>query len=301
MGDHEKYLKPSVIQEVSRLDLKARFIVEGFLAGMHRSPYHGFSVEFSEHRRYARGDSPRTIDWRLFGRTDRLYVKKFEAETNLRCHLVLDTSASMDFTYEGKLTKLDYSICLAAALAHLLIRQRDPVGLVTVDDRIRAHLEPRSRSGHLTDILAVLARARGTNPTRLAESLHALASLFRRRGLVLLFTDLFEEEAGEEGLLSGLHELVWRGHEVILFHVLDAAEVEFPYRGAVHFTDCETGERLTVDAPGVRKAYRERIEAFRARWEERCGVARVDYVPLDTGMPFDRALVSYLVKRQERF
>ncbi len=301
MSTYERYLKPSVIQEVNRLDLKARFIVEGFLTGLHRSPYHGFSVEFSEHRRYVRGDSPRNVDWRLFGRTDRLYIKKFEAETNLRCHLVVDISASMDFSFGDGLSKLDYSICLAAAMAHLLIKQQDPVGLVMVDDEVRMHLEPKAKQGHLIDLLAVLSRAEAKRPTRLGECLRRAGGLFRGRGLILLFSDLFEEVGREGEVWDGLHELVWRGHEIILFHVLDAAEVHFPYKGQVNFTDKETGERITVDAEGVRKAYVARVEEFRKKWESDCGHARIDYVPLDTGTPFDKALVSYLLKRKERF
>lgn len=297
----ESYLKPEVIQSIGRLDLKAKFIVEGFISGLHKSPYHGFSVEFSEHRKYVRGDPPKTIDWRLFGRTDKLYIKKFEAETNLQCHLIVDTSKSMDYGRGGTLSKLDYAICVAASLGYLLIHQQDPVGLALIDEKLQAFLEPKTKLGHLTDILSVLTNAQAGEKSDLAAGLRVTASLINRRGLIMIISDLYQDEAQDEELLDAIHELRYRGHDVILFHVLDQSETTFDFNGPVTFTDCETGETITIDAGGLREGYLEEIAAFRKTWEDHCLRADVDWVPLDTGMPFDRALVSFLTKRIERF
>jgi len=301
VSSYEQYLKPAVIQEVARLDLKARFIVEGFISGLHKSPYHGFSMEFSEHRKYVYGDSPRTIDWRLFGRTDKLYTKKYEAETNLQCHLVVDTSASMDYQHSGLMSKLDYAICTAAALAYMLTRQQDPVGLLMVDEKLQMYIKPRTKLAHLTDIIAELSKAKAGASSNLASSLRAGASLINRAGLIVLLTDLYQDEAQDSELVDAIQELRYRGHDVILFHVLDQAEVDFDFSGPVTFTDKETGEQLTVDAGGLAASYRQELEAFRDKWAADCGAAEVDFVPLDTGTPFDKALMSFLQRRMGHF
>ncbi|MGL4461089.1 MAG: DUF58 domain-containing protein, partial [Planctomycetia bacterium] len=218
MSSQEKYLKPSIIQQVKRLDLRAQFIVEGFLSGLHSSPFHGFSSEFSEHRRYNPGDDLATLDWNVYAKTDRYYVKKYQAETNLVSYLAMDLSASMDYTYAQELTKFDYSICLAAALAYMMIHQSDAVGLATFDDRIRASLPPRSRRTQLSDILSLLARLKPTGKTNVAASLHQLAAMVRHRSLVMIFSDLLTDDA--DAVLKSLHHLKHRGNDVILFHVL---------------------------------------------------------------------------------
>jgi uncharacterized protein (DUF58 family) len=298
MGSHEKYLKPEVIRQVKRLDLRARFIVEGFLSGLHASPFHGFSAEFSEHRRYTPGDDPATLDWNVFARTDRYYVKKFEAETNLTGYLAMDLSASMDYTHQQELSKFEYSICLAAALTYLMIHQSDAVGVVTFDTRLRASLPPRSRRTQLAAILSLLSRARPSERTDVATCLNQLAAMIRHRSLVILLSDLLAEP---DPIVRGLHQLKHRGHDVIIFHVLDAAEVEFPFSGMVEFLDKETPQRLVVDADGVRADYLEALAEFRGRYQMECARLGVDYVPLHTGMPFDRALLGYLIDRSKRF
>ena len=258
-------------------------------------------MEFSEHRKYVYGDSPRTIDWRLFGRTDKLYTKKFEAETNLQCHLVVDTSASMDYHHGGHMSKLDYAICTAAALAYMLTRQQDPVGLILIDDQLRMYMKPRTKMSHLTDMIAVLSKAEAGQASKLADSLRAGASLINRAGLVILLTDLYQDQGEDSKLVDAIQELRYRGHDVILFHVLDQAEVDFDFGGPITFTDRETGESMTVDAGGLRESYQKELNEFRDSWQQACGAAEVDFVPLDTGTPFDKALMSFLHRRLGHF
>jgi uncharacterized protein (DUF58 family) len=298
MARAEKYLRPDVIRQVARLDLRARFIVEGFLAGLHASPFQGFSVEFSEHRKYVPGDDPKDLDWTVYAKTEKYYVKKFEAETNLTGYLVMDLSASMGYTYRQELTKFEYAICLAAALGYLMTRQQDPVGLTTFDTAIRASLPPRSRRAHLGNILSVLASLKPTGPTDAAASLHQLASMVRSKGLVMIFSDLLTEPGP---VLDALHHLRHRGHEVILFHILDEAEVSFPFDGLIEFADVESSEKLTLDARGMKAEYLEEIAAFRETYREGCVRAGVDYVGIDTRVNFDKALMEYLIQRQRRF
>jgi len=294
----EKYLKPEVIRQVARLDLRAKFIVEGFLSGLHASPFHGFSVEFSEHRKYVAGDDPKDLDWNVFAKTDRYYIKKFEAETNVTGYLAMDLSASMGYTYRQELTKFEYSICLAAALAYLMIHQQDPVGVLAFDDRVRHSLAAHSKRTQLGNILAMLARLRPSGTTDLAGSLQQIAAMVRHRSLIMLFSDLL---ADPDPVIRGLHRLRHHGNDIVLFHVLDEAEAEFPFEGIVEFEDVESPERLTVDTRAIRGDYLEAVEELRGRFRRECSLARIDYVPLHTGMPFDRALMSYLISRQSRF
>src|SRR5437773_11251358 len=218
MNAPEKYLRPDVIRQVSRLDLRAKFIVEGFLAGLHSSPFHGFSVEFSEHRKYVPGDDLKDLDWNIYAKTDKYYLKKYEAETNVTGYLVMDLSASMAYTYRQELTKFDYAICLAAALGYLMIHQQDPVGLVTFDTKIQACLPPRSKRTQLGNILAVLANVKPSGETDVAGSLHQVASMIRTKGLVILFSDLLTHP---ENVLVSLHHLRHVGNEDNVFHVLE--------------------------------------------------------------------------------
>ena len=298
MSAAEKYLRPEVIRQVSRLDLRAKFIVEGFLAGLHASPLHGFSVEFSEHRKYVPGDDLKDLDWGVYARTDKYYVKKFQAETNLTGYLVMDLSASMAYTYRQELTKFEYAICLAAALGYLMIHQQDPVGLVTFDTAVRASLPPRSKRTQLGTMLAVLANLRPAGPTDVGRSLHQLAGMVRGKGLVMLFSDLLTDPAP---VMQALHHLRHRGHEIILFHILDEAEVHFPFDGLIEFEDAEDRRRLTVDARGMREDYLKAVHDFQERYRQDCARAGIDYVAMDTSVSFDKALMEYLVQRQRRF
>ncbi len=298
MPSSEQYLKPEVIQTVARLDLRARFIVEGFLAGLHASPFHGFSVEFSEHRRYTQGDDPKDIDWLVYAKTDRYYVKKYQAETNITGYLLLDLSESMGYTYRQELTKFDYAVCLAAALGYLMIHQQDPVGLMTFDEKIRNSLPPRSKRTQLGNILAVLSRSKPSGGTELASNLRRMAAMIKHRSLLMLFSDLLTDT---DAVIESLHLLRHAGHDVIVFHVLDEAEVSFPFAGMVDLKDPETGESLVLDAAGIKADYLEAVGDLRARYRKECYSAGADYVALDTSMPFDKALVEYLSQRKARF
>jgi len=291
----EKYLKPEVIRQISRLDLRAQFIVKGFLQGLHASPFHGFSVEFSEHRKYAPGDNPDDIDWLVYAKTDKYYVKKFEAETNITGYLVMDLSASMGYTHEQELSKFEYSICLAAALCYLMIHQQDPVGLVTFGEKIVDSLAPKSKRAQIGNILSLLAKLEPSEQTNIGNSLNQLAAMLKHSSLVMIFSDLLADPAE---VIAALRRLRHGGHDVILFHVLDQAEVTFPFEGLVELEDPETSETLEVDADAYRSEYLDEINDFRTMYARECRQSGIDYVPLDTSMQFDRALTEYLVNRQ---
>ncbi len=249
MNQTEKYLRPEVIRQVARLDLHAKLIVEGFLAGLHASPFQGFSVEFSEHRKYTAGDDLKDLDWNVYAKTDKYYLKKFQAETNLTGYLVMDLSASMAYTYRQELTKFEYAICLAAALGYLMIHQQDPVGLVTFGTRIETSLQPRSKRKQLGTILGLLANLKPAGKTDVAACLHQLAVMIRNRSLIVIFSDLLTDP---KPVLESLHHLRHRGNEIILFHILDEAEVHFPFEGVVEFEDIEEDRKMTLDARGMR-------------------------------------------------
>jgi uncharacterized protein (DUF58 family) len=293
----EKYLKPEVIRQVARLDLRAKFIVEGFISGLHASPFQGFSVEFSEHRKYTHGDNIADIDWNVYAKTDRFYIKKFQAETNLTGYLVMDLSGSMGYTYRQEITKFEYGISLAAALSYLMIHQQDPVGLIAFDQQVSQSLAPRSKRSQLGNILALLARLKPSGKTDIAKSLHQVASMMRHRSMVMLFSDLLGDF---DPIQRELHRLRFAGHDVIVFHILDEAEALFPFEGMLELEDNETNETLLVDAEGIKADYLDEVSNFQETYRKECNSARIDYIPLHTGMPFDKALMSYLLSRQLR-
>jgi len=298
MPSAEQYLKPEVIRQIARIDLRAQFIVKGFMQGLHASPFHGFSVEFSEQRKYTAGDDPNDIDWLVYAKTDKYYVKKFEPETNMTGYLVMDLSRSMGYTYRQELTKFEYGICLAAALCYLMIHQQDPVGLITFDEKIRDSLPPRSKRTQLGIMLSLLSKLEPTGKTEIAASLNQIAAMLRHRSLIMLFSDLL---ADPEPIIQSLRRLRHAGHDVILFHILDEAEVRFPFDGIVEFEEPEQRERLKVDASSLRSGYREELDSFRDSYKRECFQSGVDYVPLDTSMQFDKALTEYLFSRRARF
>jgi uncharacterized protein (DUF58 family) len=293
----EKYLKPEVINQIKRLDLRAQFVVKGFMQGLHASPFHGFSVEFSEHRKYTDGDDPKDIDWLVFAKTDKYYVKKFEAETNITGYLALDLSQSMAYTYRQELTKFDYAICLAASLCYLMVQQQDPVGLVTFGEAIKDFIPPKSKRTQIGTIIGHLASLKPAGKTDIGKSLTQLAAMLKHRSLVMLFSDLLTDP---DAVMQALFRLRHRGHDVILFHILDEAEVTFPFEGLVELEDPESNDRVEVDARGFREEYRQEVDAFRERFRRECTPAGVDYVALDTSMQFDKALLEYLVNRRTR-
>ena len=291
-------MKPEVIRNVARLDLRAKFIVEGFLSGLHASPFHGFSVEFSEHRRYSQGDDPKDIDWLVYAKTDRYYIKKYQAETNITGYLLMDLSESMAYTHRQDLTKFEYSICLAAALAYMMVHQQDPVGLMTFDEKIRASLPAKSKRSQLANILALLSQAQPTGPTEIARNLQQYASMVKHKSLVMLFSDLLTDP---EPVINAIRMLRYAGHDVIIFHVLDEAEVHFPFSGMVDLREPESGEKMMVDAAGIREDYLTELTNLRAHYRTSCLAVGADFVELDTSMRFDTALIEYLAQRQARF
>jgi uncharacterized protein (DUF58 family) len=297
MSTVEKYLKPSVARQIARLDLRAQFVVKGFLQGLHASPFHGFSVEFSEHRKYAPGDDPKDIDWLVYAKTDKYYVKKFEAETTMTGYLTMDLSRSMGYTFRQELTKFDYAVCLAAALCYLMIYQQDPVGLLTFDTQVRSSVPPHSKRTQLGRVLSHLSRLQPTGETDIGHSLTQIAAMLKHSGLVMIFSDLLGDV---DRVVQSLRRLRHSGHDVIVFHVLDEAEANFPFQGMIDFEDPENAERIQVDAAGIRNEYMDELTAFRERLRRECFQMRVDYVPLDTSMPFDKALMEYLVSRRNR-
>jgi uncharacterized protein (DUF58 family) len=294
----EQYLKPEVIRSVARLDLKARFIVEGFLSGLHRSPFHGFSVEFSEHRRYHPGDDIRLIDWNVYAKTDRYFIKKFQAETNLEAYLVMDCSASMGYATGNAMSKMDYAICLAAALGHLMIHQQDSVGLYVFDEKLREYLPPKSKRSHLTAMLSMLARTAPAGETSLGEILLEVASRVSKRSLILVLSDMISDQ---EAVIRGLQAIRYRGHDLILFQVLDHGEVNFEFDGPARFEDPETQETVTADAQAIRAAYLEEIRMFLQTYRDECRQVKADFVTVDNSMTFDKALREFMIQRQGRF
>jgi uncharacterized protein (DUF58 family) len=295
----EQYLLPEVAQQVRRLDLKAKFIVEGFLAGLHGSPYRGFSTEFSEHRRYGPGDDPKDLDWTAWARTDRLLVKTYQAETNLSAHLLVDTSRSMAYAArDGRITKLQYATALAAALGYLLTRQGDAVGLGLLGSDLARFLRPRAGRRQLVRILVELARTQGAGTTALAAGLHAVARRVRRRGLMVLLSDLVDEP---EPTLAALRHLAARGHDVIVFQILDSAERRLEFGGPVVLEDPETGDRVVTDADHIRLAYTRRVEEFVRQFERGVRELGGDFVSMTTSTAFDKALCRFLAERKRQF
>ena len=292
--DYRKYLDPAVISRLKGMDVKARLVVEGFVSGLHRGPYKGFSVEFAEHRQYMPGDPIRYMDWKVYGKTDRFYIKEYEEETNLRAYLIMDGSGSMGYSSDG-MTKLEYGSYLAASLAYLMLKQQDSVGLLIFDTKLRKYIPPRSVKKHLHVLLKELSGLGAREETDLGQSLHELAQRVRRRGLIILISDLLDDE---EKVIRGLKLFRHRKHEVIVFHVLDPYEVSFPFEHEVILKDMETGEEIHAVPWEVRKEYRDRVAAWINRYRTVLRQSGIDYVPVRTSTTFDVALFSYLEKRQ---
>jgi len=288
------FLDPAVIARLGTLELKARTIVEGFLTGLHRSPFKGFSVEFAEYRQYIPGDDLSTIDWRVYARSDRYYVKKFEEETNLDCHLMIDVSGSMAYGDHRGITKFEYAACLVASLAYLMNRQRDAVGLTAFDENVVAMLPASSRPGHLRGVLLTLDRLRPAHHTNVSKPLHQLADSLHKRGMVVLVSDLLDDP---DAVVRGLKHFQFRGTDVIVFHVLDPDEIEFPFERATRFEDLETSEEVMAVPAAVRDHYRREIGSLIERYRHDLGAAGIDYQLLTTTHPLELALLSYLSTR----
>lgn len=301
-------LDPNLLTQLAPLDLKARTIVEGFISGLHRSPYHGFSVEFAEHRPYNRGDDFKHIDWKVYGKTERFYVKQYEAETNLRAHVVLDVSSSMYFKHFADWSKLRYSIHYAASLLYMMHRQRDSCGLVLFDEEINGYFPPKSSYSHLRLLFSKLEtyleqeqkRSFEQRSSASANALHQLAENLKRRSLVVILTDLFENVESHDKLISSLRHLKHQKHEVLLFNVLEhksERELDFP-DGKFLFEDMETGSELEVIPAQVKADYQKKVREYTQDFRIACSEAGVDFEEIDTQKPFDLALLAYLNKRK---
>ncbi len=289
-----QFLDPRVLARIDNLELLARTVVDGFLNGLHRAPYLGLSMDFAEHRPYVPGDDTRHLDWRLYARTDRHYVKQYEAETNANIAALVDVSASMDYG-SGEITKLDYARYLAACLLYFSRQQRDRVGLATFDGRIRQWVPPSAKNLELA--LVTLDRAEAGEPGDLYASMLTAAERLGRRGMVLVVSDFYEEP---DRVMESLRLLRGRGHDVLVFHVLDPAELELPFEDPASFQDMETGEQLPVIPKRLRQGYREMVSAHIEELKERIGGERMDYLMLDTSQPLDHALFRYLTIRERR-
>ncbi len=290
-----RFFDPSVIARISNLELRARHVVEGLMSGIHRSRAHGFSVEFEEHRPYSPGDEFRHIDWKAYGKFDRYLIKQFENETNLGAHLVVDASASMDFG-EGPLTKWEYAATLAAALGHLFLRQSDAVGLLLSKELEDRSVPPKAVRRHLTALLASLESEKPGGGTALARSLGDLAEGIKRRGMVAIFSDLLEEP---EELARALRLIRLKGNDVIVFHILDREELEFPFEGLARVEDVETDRNMTVECEVVRRPYLDLLGEFLESIQDHCRTEGIHYVLLSTHEPLDRALVRFLAWRSK--
>jgi len=295
MRTSRKYLDPVALSKLGGLELVARLVVEGAVTGLHKSPYQGFSIEFAEHRQYMPGDEIRNIDWKVYAKSDRYYVKKYEEETNLRAYILLDASKSMDFKSNG-LSKLEYGCYLTASLSYLMLKQRDSVGLVTFDTQMREYVPPRGTPTHLHAITNVLEETEAGNETAISKVFHELAQRIVRRGLVIIISDLLDEP---NEVLTSLKHLRHRKHEVIVFHLLDKAELEFSFDGPIVFRDLETQSTLSTQASALRDEYMNQIKKFISAYEDGCGSSAIDYVQIDTSVPFHSVLFSYLSHRSQ--
>jgi uncharacterized protein (DUF58 family) len=295
-GSTASLIDPQTLMRIKSLEVRARVVVEGFFKGIHKSPFHGFSVEFSEYREYSPGDDPRYLDWKLFARSDRYYVKRFEDETNLRCHLVLDTSRSMGYGTIGY-RKIEYARTAAATIAYFLSTQRDAVGLATFEDRVIEYLPPRYRPGHLRRIFAVLEREPEGRATDLAGPIEEVAATVRKRGLIVLLSDLL---ADASALKTRLGYLRSRGHDVVLLRILDPAEIGFSFATPAMFRDVETGRELYIDPEQARAEYRRRFEAHAAEIARACLDLGIEYESITTDRPLELVLFDWLRARMRR-
>ncbi|GAB4159860.1 MAG: DUF58 domain-containing protein [Planctomycetota bacterium] len=292
------YLDPKVLAKVTRLEMRARLVVEGFVTGLHKSPFRGFSVEFAQHREYVPGDDLRYLDWKIFGKSDRFVIKQFEEETNLRAHLFLDQSESMNYAREGGMSKFDYAATAVASLAFLIQQQADAVGLCLFDEQVVRQVPPSNTRASLGNVFQTLEQAGARNrKTKIGAVLHELGTHLRQRGMVLIFSDLFDDP---EEVLRGLREIAQRGHDVVVFHVLDEDEVEFPFERMTLFKGLEQMPELLVDPKSLRDAYLGEIRSFQERIRKGCLAQKIDYVRVVDSAPLDVVLTSYLTSRAAR-
>lgn len=293
VDNRRRYLDPAALARFSLTPLIAKLLVEGFISGLHRSPFHGFSVEFADHREYVPGDDLKFMDWYLYARTDDYYIKRYEEETNLRCHIILDRSASMAYGTTG-MTKWDYACFLSSCLGYLMLKQQDAVGLALVGDTPGVMVPPRCRGTHLSQIMQVMMQNPPRGGTDLAGSIEAIVRNIKRRSLVILVSDLIDDP---DATLKSIRLIRSHKHDVIVFHVLDPTEIEFNFEGSTLFRDMETNEEMEVDPSAMREGYVEQVRKVLDRFRRSLSEHRIDYEPLDTRQPYDHALWAYLQRR----
>ncbi len=297
ISDKKKYLKPKTVATLSSIALRARLVVEGYIIGNHRSPYHGFSVEFAEHRAYGLGDEIRHIDWKLFGKTDRLYVKRYEEETNLRAHLILDTSKSMLYK-SGDISKLLYANTLAASLTYLMLSQQDAVGLVQFSDKIDMFIPPKAKPSQLNTILKQLNDEKAGDDTKIESVLHEMAERINKRGLVILISDLLDNP---KAIINGLKHFRHKKQEVIVFHILDRKELEFDFNTRARFVDMESEEEIITEPWHIKSNYTKLINDIKKKFKKECREYLIDYIPIFTDQNLDKSITEYLKKRKKLF
>ena len=296
MEDSRKYLDPKILARLKGLRLRARLIVEGYVSGVHRSPFHGFSIEFAEHREYAPGDDLRYLDWKVFGRTDKYYLKQFEEETNLICYLLLDTSESMRYrSPAAAMSKLEYAQCAAASLAYLILQQQDSVGLVTFDQEIRALVRASSNPSHMEQLVQVMEQSPPERKTATGAIFHELAERLKKRGIIIVLSDLFDDV---DAMMAGLKHLRHRRHEVVLLHVLDPAELDFPFQQPTLFRGLEQLPDVLTEPRALRRAYLREFNGFIRRLKQGCRMQQIDYAQMRTDESLEVALSSYLGSRR---
>lgn len=292
--DYKKFLDPVVISKLKTLELRAREVVEGFMVGLHRSPYHGFSVEFSEHRPYMQGDELKNVDWKVYAKREKFFIKQFEEETNLIGHIFVDASKSMDYKHTAKVTKLDYAITLAAALAYVMIDQQDSVGLAIYSDKIHSYFPPKSNRVYLKTILSALNQIKPRGATSTSRCLDSVAEKIKKRGLTIIISDFFDDL---NSILTALKHIHYRKNEVIVFQVLDPIEKNFGFDRDAIFVDLETGEQITTQPHQIQRAYMEAMKEYLDKLKSECLNFGIEYNLIDTSQSFDKALMSYFTKR----
>lgn len=296
MKDYRKYLVPQVVAKLANIELIAKLVVEGFITGLHHSPYHGFSVEFAEHRAYRPGDEIKYLDWKVLARTEKYFVKQFEEETNTRAMIILDSSGSMKFASDGNISKYDYGSYLSASLALLMIQQRDAVGLVLYDTKIRKFHSPNSRPSFIREILKTLETSKPENQTGTAVCLNEVAERIKKRSLIIVISDFFDDV---DKVAKALQHFRHDQNEVIVFHLLDPREIDFKFGKSATFTDLETGDKMLTHPYQLQKAYETTMNEFIHQIKSKCLFQRIDYNLITTNTPFDKALVAYLNKRKK--
>jgi uncharacterized protein (DUF58 family) len=296
--EYKKFLDPSIISKLNSLELRARLVVEGFMVGLHKSPYHGFSVEFTQHRPYIQGDGLKDIDWKIYGKTEKFFIKQYEEETNLKSYILLDTSNSMNFSSGNNFKKLEYASTLVAALTYLMIKQQDAVGLALYAESIIKYLPPKMSKAYMHEILKSLAIIEPSEKTRTAECLSLIAEKIKRRGLVIIVSDFFDDV---NSILKALKHFRYQKHEVIVLQVLDPVERSFSFGKDAVFKDLETSEEMTTQPYQIQKSYRDAMNEFTGKIKAECLNANIEYNLLETSTPFDKALFSYIQKRSKLY